>query len=182
MKRLAAISVLLSATVLAQDLDWVRQWERTQRARPASIGSVGRIAPVSEPGTPLVVHGRVFKSDGVTPASGVVIFAYHTDRNGVYNVNGSRDWRLRGWAKSDEQGRFEFQTIRPASYPQGRTPAHIHLSIDSASVPRRWTEEIQFADDPFLSDAHRRAAAEVSVRGPVQHVDFSIRIQEKGRF
>jgi protocatechuate 3,4-dioxygenase beta subunit len=157
-------------------------WNRAQRERPAIVASVGRIASASEPGQPLVVHGRVYRSDGVTPAAGVVVFGYHTDRTGVYNRTGAHGWRLYGWAKSDADGRFEFRTIRPGAYPGRGIPAHIHVTIDAPSLPRRWVDELQFLDDPLLTAEQKRSARPVTTRAGVQNVDFNIRIEEKGRF
>jgi protocatechuate 3,4-dioxygenase beta subunit len=132
------LALFLVTTLHAQDREWIRDWENAQRARPASISSIARIAPASEPGTPLVVHGRVIEKDG-KPAVGVVVFAYQTDASGVYNVRNERGWRLSGWAKSDAQGRFEFRQ-------------HIHITIDG---PR---EEVNFRDDPFVSASSKAAA------------------------
>lgn len=169
----------------------MREWERAQEQRPAVIPSVARIAPPEEPGVPLVVHGRVFRSDGTTPAANVVVFAYQTDASGVYNTPGKSGWRLRGWARSDAQGRFQLHTIRPASYPRNGPPAHIHLTIDGPALRRRWTEEVEFADDPVLTErARQRSAAKgkfgsvrrVTTRGGVQHLDAPIRIEERGFF
>ena len=174
------LAFLVPVPVDAQDLDWVRDWENAQRARPASIASVARIAPASEKGTPMVVHGRAIGKDG-KPAPGVIVFAYQTDATGVYNVRNARGWRLRGWAKSDTQGRFEFRTIRPGSYPGSRNPAHIHITIDGPRLPRRWAEEVNFRDDPFVS-ASSKTALPVTTREGVQHVNYTIRIADRGRF
>lgn len=174
------LALFLAVVLHAQDLDWVRDWENAQRARPTSIASVARIAPANELGTPLVVHGRVFGQDG-KPAVGVVVFAYQTDATGVYNVGNARGWRLRGWARSDAQGRFEFRTIRPGSYPGSRNPSHIHITIDGPRLPRRWAEEVNFRDDPFVS-ASSKHALPVTTRAGVQHVDYTIRIAAGGTF
>ena len=93
MKLRFAVALLLSlaATLAAQDQDWVRDWVRAQQQRPAAIGSISRIAPANEPGTPLIVHGRI-----VPAKEGVIVFAYHTDRTGVYNRPGVRDRRSAG--------------------------------------------------------------------------------------
>lgn len=182
---------VLSRTTLAQDSDWVRAWEKTQRQRPSVIGAVGRIAPAGEPGTPLVIHGRIFESDGSTPAPGVTIFAYQTDTGGVYNRRGMPGWRLHGWAKSDREGRFEFRTIRPGSYPKGGTPAHVHMTIERPGLSRRWVSELQFLDDPLLPAHEKKASAAkgkfgairpVAVRGGVQHVELNLRVSSAGRF
>lgn len=172
--RLAAL-IFLAPVVCAQDVDWVRDWERAQRERPAAIGSVGRIAPKGERGTPMVVHGRI-----EPPTAGVIVFAYQTDAGGVYHEPGARGWRLRGWARSDAQGRFELHTIRPGPYPGTRAAAHIHVTIEGPGLPRRWSDEIQFADDPLVRN--QSDASAVTVRNGTQHVNYTIRIEDRGRF
>lgn len=180
MRILAAVAVVVAVSCQAQDREWLAMWEEAQRARPRTIATAARIAPAGEPGTPLVVHGRVLRADGRTPAPNVVVFAYQTDATGVYNRAGARGWRLKGWAKTDANGRFEFHTIRPGSYPRSRTPAHIHLTLEGPGVPRRWAPELQFADDPFVSE--RQSARPVTTRNGTQHVDFHIRLTDEGRF
>ena len=182
MRAPALFSILLATSLLAQDEQWARTWEAAQRGRPNPVPTVGRIAPQNEPGIPLIVHGRVVQRDGSTPAPNVVVFAYHTDNAGVYNRPGGVPWRLRGWARTDAKGNFEFRTIRPGSYPQVRTPAHIHLTIEGPGLQRRATRAVEFRDDPWL-DAHaKRTASEVTVRSGVQHVNVTFRITDEGKF
>ena len=120
-KWLSLLSLFAVANSLhAQDPDWVRDWENSQSERPKTLASKSRIAPESEPGTPFVLHGRVLQADGKTPAAGAVVFAYQTDAKGLYREPGKQGWRLKGWAITDQEGRFEFSTIRPAPYPAGR--------------------------------------------------------------
>jgi protocatechuate 3,4-dioxygenase beta subunit len=187
----AILGALLTAPLTAQDPEFVRAWELAQRNAPRTIGWTARIAPANEPGTPMVIHGQVFQKDGVSPAPGVVVFAYQTDRGGQYNVADRPDWRLRGWARTDAKGRFEFHTIRPGSYPTGGTAAHVHITIHSPSLHRRWTPELQFTDDPLVSQRDRQRPAAmgkfggvrpVTKRNGVQHVEYNIRIDESGRF
>jgi protocatechuate 3,4-dioxygenase beta subunit len=138
---------------------FVRMWLAAQAARPAVIPRAARIGPVGEPGTPLVVRGRLYHADGQQTVPDAVIFAYQTDRNGLYNVPGERGWRLTGWAKTDADGSFEFTTIRPAPYPSRDIAAHIHLSADGPSIARQILGDVRFADDPLLTAGDRRAAA-----------------------
>lgn len=180
MRRMLTFLVLVSTFVVAQDLDWVREWERARRRRPANVPPIARIAPPSEPGTPLIVHGRVL--NGSKSAPNVVVFAYQADRTGVYNHKGQRGWRLQGWARSDAQGRFEFRTIRPGSYPRSANPAHIHVTIDGPGVSRRWTQEIEFADDPLIRDKSKKGVLPVTVRNGAQHVNYTIQITEAVKF
>lgn len=126
---------------------------------PAQLSSRGRIAPANEPGTPLVISGFVVAADGKTPAPGVVVYAYHTDNDGLYTRTGASEEigennpRLRGWVKTDQQGRFEFTTIKPAPYPHRNVPAHIHVQAWGAGYPRQWFD-VEFKGDPLLPKQH----------------------------
>ena len=168
----AAACTLAPSLAAGQDLEFIRAWERAQTARPASLGARARIAPVGEPGVPLVVHGRMFQRDGRTAAPGIVVFAYHTDRTGIYDVpsNGPHSWRLRGWAKTGADGRFEFTTIRPGAYPSRREPAHIHIGIQGPGIARFWTGGILFDDDPLVTEALRAESTRAGQFGEVRTV------------
>jgi len=102
--------------------------------RPHALSSQARIAPPGEPGEPLVLSGRVVDRTG-RPATGIVVYAYHTDRHGIYphapGLRGAaaRHGALRGWAMTDAAGRYRFETIRPGSYPGRDVPQHIHMHV-----------------------------------------------------
>jgi protocatechuate 3,4-dioxygenase beta subunit len=188
----AAAALALAASAVAQDTEFIRALERAQAARPATVGSSARIAPESEPGIPLVIHGRLFGQDGKTPLADAVVFAYHTDREGLYDRQGSppHSWRLKGWAKTDAAGNFEFRTIRPASYPSTKIAQHVHFTILTQAA-RYHAGELQFDDDPFMT-ADRRAASsrdgefaevqKVRMEGSTAHVDFRIRLNPSQKF
>ena len=131
------------------------------RDAPKDLAPIARIAPQGEPGTPLVISGTVYAPDGVTPVPGVVVYGYHTDADGYYNPAHSfqQGPRLRGWAKTDANGHFEFRTIRPAPYPNRTIPAHVHWKLWGAGYPLQWPDELQFADDPYLTDALKQQSA-----------------------
>ncbi|HZN38858.1 MAG TPA: hypothetical protein VFD82_08635, partial [Planctomycetota bacterium] len=174
-------------------LEYNRAVHAAQLARPARITSSERIAPDDEPGTALVVHGRAFAADGRTPLAGAIVFAYHTDRDGRYDRPGApaHSWRLKGWAKTGDDGRFEFRTIRPGPYPRRSEPAHIHLALFTADGKRYHAGAVLFDDDKLVTAAVREGSRKDETFGPVrpvrvekavQHVDVNIRIQEKEQF
>jgi protocatechuate 3,4-dioxygenase beta subunit len=194
-RRTFLVTLTLGATVLlsdrgaasvTQDVEYLQALERAQRDRPRVLTANGRIAPAAEPGTPLVIHGRVFRADGTTPAPDLIVFAYHTDATGHYDVPsaGPHSWRLRGWVKTDADGRFEFTTIRPAPYPNRTTAAHVHLTIEGPGVPRQ-AAGLTFEGDPLLTAAELQESATagrfgsvrpIENRAGVQHVTLDIRI------
>lgn len=155
---ISAILILAAATLFGSDEDFNRAWTAAQRAMPAQIHNVARIAPPNEPGRPLTIHGRVVLPDGRTAVANAVVFAWQTDDTGLYDVRGSapHSWRLRGWARTDGKGRFTFHTIRPGAYPGGREAPHVHFSVETRG--RRY-----FPDDLRLSpdDGRKRREREV---------------------
>lgn len=187
-----AATVLLARLAEPQDVEFVRALERAQAQRPQSLSSSARIAPENEPGTPLAIHGRLVDGDGKSALAGAVVFAYHTDREGLYDRRsaGAHSWRLRGWVRTDAQGRFELRTIRPGSYPSTRVPAHVHFTVFAGDA-RYHAGELRFADDPLISPSERAAAERsgdfgevrpVRVTAGVQHVDLVIRLDRNERF
>jgi protocatechuate 3,4-dioxygenase beta subunit len=127
---------------------------------PAKLGWRTSIGAKDEPGKPLVVRGVIYRSDGKTPAPGVVLYVYQTDATGHYapgpdQTHGRRHGRLRGWMKTDADGRYEFRTIRPAPYPGQTIPAHIHPVLKEPDRNEYYIDEFLFDDDPLLTKAER---------------------------
>ena len=112
-------------------------------------------------GERLVVEGTVFRPDGRTPASGVLVYAYHTSPAGIYlrppGATGMARWHgaLRGWLRTGADGRYRIETIRPGPYPNGTIPAHIHMHVMPPGGRERWIDDIVFADDPLVDAAYR---------------------------
>lgn len=123
---------------------------------PARISWQARIAPISEPGEPLVITGIIYEADGITPASDIVLFLFQTDARGHYNSRDDpNDPRLYGWVHTGADGRYEFSTIKPAPYPQLTTPAHIHVHPFGPDRPEWFIPEYWFDGDPLIPAADR---------------------------
>lgn len=123
-----------------------------------------------EDGPPTLVRGRVTDASG-QPLQGASLDIWQASANGLYDIQDPEQpaFNLRGLFVTGPDGRFEFRTARPASYPipvdgpvgdllratrhnQWRA-AHIH-AIVSAPGHRPVTTHIFDSQNPYLgSDA-----------------------------
>jgi protocatechuate 3,4-dioxygenase beta subunit len=121
----------------------------------AQATSVATLAGPEEPGERLVVTGTVFAPDGVTPAAGVFLYVYNTDATGRYAREKGAPPRLRGWMKTGPDGRYEYRTIRPASYPGRTIAAHVHTQLWGGGYLPQWNTDLLFEGDPYITARER---------------------------
>lgn len=127
---------------------------------PGSVGNVMNI-PIDDGVAKMLITGRILKADGVTPYPGVFLYAYHTDAEGKYSKNGNergvQQWhgRHHGWVKTDTEGRYTINSIRPAQYPGNQFAAHIHATIREPGKKPYWINDFVFKDDPLVTEAYR---------------------------
>ncbi len=160
MKTIVLLLLLPAMWSCGQGLGGCEDCELMLEGMPKTISSDLVIASPSEPGDKLFIQGTIYQADGKTPAAGITLYVYHTDNNGKYSPSdgqkqGRRHGHLRGWAKTDSQGRYSISTIRPASYPNSKNPQHIHPIILEPSGTYYWIDEFVFDDDPLLPDEER---------------------------
>ncbi|MEO7672867.1 MAG: hypothetical protein ABIU09_02170 [Pyrinomonadaceae bacterium] len=114
------------------------------------------MAPDSDKGERILVSGTVLRPDGKTPAANTLIYLYHTDIYGIYGRNGEhRHGRYRGWMLTDSRGRYEFESIKPASYPNSTIASHIHITLTTESLKEDWVDSILFEGDRFITEQER---------------------------
>ncbi len=108
------------------------------------------------------ITGTVYQKDGKTPAEDVILYIYHTNRDGVYEKKGDEQgWArrhgfIRGWIKTGADGKYTFYTFRPASYPDGSEPEHIHLTVKEPGKNEYYMDDYLFNDDPLFTEKIRR--------------------------
>lgn len=133
---------------------------------PADVSWRTALATAADEGEPMVISGTIFQSDGKTPAPNVLIYLYHTDAHGIYGRAGQhKHGKHRGWMLTDEKGRYEFSSIRPASYPNSTQSQHVHMTLTGTDFREDWIDSILFEGDRFLTDRERRIE-----RGVLNHV------------
>lgn len=152
-----AALVLWSTTARPNpDCEWCGAHEA-----PRELNSEITIAGPDEPGRRLTLTGTVYRPDGTTPAPGILLYAYHTNAEGEYPTrgdetgNGRRHGYLRGWVVTDSRGRYTIHTIKPASYPGGDGPAHIHMTVKEPGREEYWIDSVWFEGDPNITPRRR---------------------------
>ena len=120
------------------------------------------IADGAERGERLRLEGVVLAADGKGPAANVVIYAHHTDANGLYSRGtpetewSRRHGKLRAWVKTGRDGRYAFDTIKPAPYPDRTMPAHIHLTVLEAGRRPYWIDDVVFDGEFAVTPDYRQ--------------------------
>lgn len=125
------------------------------------LSRIDTLPDFKEPGPKLEISGTIYQADGKTPAKDVILYIYHTDQKGVYPIKGNetgwakRHGYLRGWIKTNADGKYKFYTLRPASYPDTRALQHIHPVIKEPNKNEYYIDEYLFADDPYLDEKEK---------------------------
>lgn len=130
-----------------------------------TLASIDTLPDFDDIGVQIKVTGTVYKNDGSAPAEGVILYIYHTDQKGIYAVKGNeagwgrRHGNIRGWVKTDKNGKYAFYTLKPGIYPNRSSPAHIHLTILEPNGKYYWLESYHFEGDPLLTEKEKSPKA-----------------------
>ncbi len=122
----------------------------------------------NEPGTPLTWTGQVTSTTGAA-LGGAKVELWHADADGLYSqfAPDIPEWNLRGTFTTDDEGRFEIHTVRPAPYQiptdgacgkliaaagwHAWRPAHLHVKV-SAPGHELLTAQLYFPGDEHNDD------------------------------
>lgn len=102
-------------------------------------------------GTRIQLKGKVFGEDCVTPLKNAMVEIWHCDTQGEYD-NQTKEYKHRARLFTDESGAYEFQTILPGKYLNGRLyrPAHIHYRVTEKNS-KELISQIYFMGDPHIA-------------------------------
>lgn len=112
----------------------------------------GQLASPNEPGTPMIISGRIYNLDCTQVLPNTLIDIWHADDSGAYDNVG---YNLRGVTQSNSQGFYFFETIRPGKYLNGSQyrPSHIHFRITPPGQPTLITQLYFEGDTDIPADA-----------------------------
>ena len=126
------------------------------RNAPSDVSWTTSLADAADKGERIRINGTIYQADGKTVAPGVLIYLYHTDVYGIYGREGQhRHGRHRGWMLTGSDGRYQFDSILPASYPNSTIAKHIHMTLTTVDLSEDWVDSILFESDKFLTARDR---------------------------
>ena len=126
---------------------------------------LGADLTVQGPGEPsgqrILLSGRVLDEDG-KPIRNTLVEIWQANAAGRYNhAVDQHDAPLdpnfigNGQLLTDDEGRYQFKTIKPGAYPwrnhpNAWRPAHIHFSLFGPAISTRLVTQMYFPGDPLL--------------------------------
>ncbi|XOV68407.1 MAG: hypothetical protein ACFHU9_04370 [Fluviicola sp.] len=103
-------------------------------------------------GSRVTIKGTVYTDDCTSPLENVKVEIWHCDTRGDYD-NSSDDFRHRAQQTTDGNGVYQFQTILPGKYLNGKLyrPAHIHFRV-THEEHQELISQIYFSGDPHIEE------------------------------
>lgn len=139
-----------------------------------NVPQTSMLAHPDEPGQRLLLEGRVFARDCITPIPGALVVAWQADDDGMYDYNHAglnqgmsqgqlttAQTRLRGYVPTSTSGTFSFDSIVPSEYPLNlldpatsayRAP-HVHFAVfwtDRFNTRRQLVTQMYFAPTTLM--------------------------------
>jgi catechol 1,2-dioxygenase len=116
-----------------------------------------KVTPPHEPGTTLLISGRVWGIDSRRPINGTVIDIWQANSEGHYDNEDPKHPPAPGAFKNrvrlitDEHGGYEYETIHPGPYkmdPNTWRSPHVHYRVTHERYKRLVTQ-LFFRGDPY---------------------------------
>lgn len=112
----------------------------------------GKLSKSDETGTKIRITGRVQNLDCSEFIPDTIVDIWHANDAGAYDNDG---YNLRGQVKTNAQGFYVFETIKPGKYLNGSKfrPSHIHFKITPPNHPTITTQLYFKGDTSIAEDA-----------------------------
>ncbi|MBO3116987.1 hypothetical protein J4050_09520 [Winogradskyella sp. DF17] len=107
----------------------------------------------------LKITGTIYKSDGKTPASDVILFVEQPDEHGNFDLRKVNDKRYvyhRTWVKTDAEGRYTLYTFVPGNDRIHQQYKQIFPVIKEPTKEPYEIETFLFDNDPLISKYCRK--------------------------
>jgi protocatechuate 3,4-dioxygenase beta subunit len=137
---------------------------------PESVSAKVWLTGSDEPGEPIVISGRFYREDGVTPDSGITMFVYQADAGGYYHrpVENVFHPRILGWVRTGRDGYYEIHTVRPGSeIMEANGPGHIHAHVFGGAIPEHFIHEFWFQGDRFIPPGDQKRLSQLGKFSPI---------------
>lgn len=143
--------------------------EFTYYGIPKTVSPIDTSPGWNQNGQKILLTGIVYKNDGKSPASDVLLYYYQTNTDGRYlhkpeesrsmppNERGQTHGYIRGWVKTNTDGRYYIYTVRPGTYPTNDEPAHVHITVKEPNdIMEYYIDDFVFDDDNLLTSSRRK--------------------------
>jgi protocatechuate 3,4-dioxygenase beta subunit len=145
-------------TLSAQDLNTVNYSPIYDRSE-AVLRPVDTIPDYRSKSNKLKLTGTVYKSDGVTPASDVVLFIEQPNEDGDFELRQAGDHRYvfhRSWVKTDKNGNYTIYTFVPGNDRRYNQLQQIFPIVKEPLKEAYQLETFLFDEDPLLTKRCRK--------------------------
>lgn len=110
----------------------------------------------------LKITGTIYKNDGKTPASDVIMYIEHADEDGDFDLRTSNDKRYtyhRGWIQTNASGEYTFYTFIPGGDRRYNQLQQLFPTIKETGREFYNLESFLFDFDPLLTKSCRKKIA-----------------------
>jgi catechol 1,2-dioxygenase len=132
-----------------------------------------KVTPPLEPGTVVLIKGRVFGHDTRRPLANAVIDVWQANHQGRYDNDDPKHppaadvFVNRARVITDENGAYEYESIKPGAYRIDRTtwrPSHIHYWIRATGYRELVTQLYFRGDEHQKTDAWIKESLIIDLR------------------
>jgi len=111
-----------------------------------------KLASSAEQGERIIISGRILNLDCNQFIPNTIVDVWQANHEGQYDNQG---YTLRGYTKSNDQGFYLFETVKPGKYLNGNSfrPSHIHYKVSPPGFSTLTTQLYFEGDTSIASDA-----------------------------
>lgn len=121
-----------------------------------NLNSVDTVPDYASKDQKIKISGTIYKSDGITPAPGVILYVFQTNEKGNFKMKrddqGKRYVKHRAWVKTDKNGKYTIYTFMPGKYYSRKELKQIQRVVKEPGKEPYQLNPFFFDDDPLIAD------------------------------